>query len=84
MSLTEDALAVRSRIKRQRERRQRAQQVIGVLLLLAGYASLAVSPDTPSDRVLLRVAAGFGLLLAGFALAILPILTRFSRSNDDD
>ncbi|MDP2369889.1 hypothetical protein, partial [Rhodoferax sp.] len=45
---------------------------IGLLLLLAGYALLAVSPTTASEWVLIRVFAGFALLFVGFGVAILP------------
>lgn len=61
---------------------QHSSVLIGLALLLAGYALLAVHPDTASQWVLLRVAAGFALLFAGFGLAILPWLTR--TLNDDD
>lgn len=58
-----------------------ATVVFGLCLLLVGYTLLAVTPDTPSDWVLIRVAAGFALLFIGFGLAILPWLT---RKIDDD
>jgi len=56
--------------------------MLGVLMLLAGYALLAVSPETPADWVLIRVASGFALLFIGFGTAILPILTR-TLSDDE-
>lgn len=68
--------------QRVKQRHQRIQQIIGILLLIAGYASLAVSPDTPSDWVLLRVAIGFGLLFSGFGMAVLPWLSRISRGEE--
>jgi len=49
---------------------------------MAGYALLAVSPDTPSQWVLIRVFAGFALLFIGFAVAILPILSRLTGGDD--
>ena len=61
--------------------RQRIQEVIGFVILLSGYALLAVSPDTPSDWLLIRVVVGFGALFAGFALAVLPILTRVTGGD---
>ncbi|NDP40266.1 MAG: hypothetical protein GZ093_16220 [Rhodoferax sp.] len=67
---------------RARTTRRRLTIIIGLLLLLAGYALLAVSPDTPSEWVLLRVAAGFGLLFVGFGVAVLPILTRITGGDD--
>jgi MFS family permease len=67
---------------RARSARRRLTIIIGLLLLLAGYALLAVSPDTPSEWVLLRVAAGFGLLFVGFGVAVLPILTRITGGDD--
>ena len=62
--------------------RERGMQYIGIGLLLGGYAVLAVSPDTPSEWVLLRVALGFILLFAGFGLAVMPWLSRVSRGGD--
>jgi len=62
--------------KKKLAKRQRIREVIGILILFGGYASLAVSPETPSDWLLIRVVGGFSALLAGFGLAILPILTR--------
>ena len=67
----------------QRVTRQRRMQVTGLALLAAGYALLAVSPDTPFDWVLLRVAAGFGLLFIGFATAIMPWLARISGGDEE-
>jgi hypothetical protein len=61
--------------------RQRIQEVIGFVILLSGYALLAVSPDTPSDWLLIRVVLGFGALFTGFGLAILPILTRVTGGD---
>lgn len=62
--------------------RERGMQYLGAALLLCGYALLAVSPETPTEWVLLRVALGFGLLFAGFGLAILPWLSRVSRGEE--
>lgn len=67
----------------QRVRRGRLNALLGIALLLCGYALLAIDPDTPQDWVLLRVATGFGLLFIGFALAILPWLHRISGGHAD-
>lgn len=61
--------------------RQRLQEVFGFVILLSGYALLAVSPDTPSDWLLIRVVLGFGALFTGFGLAVLPILTRVTGGD---
>ena len=67
--------------KKKTAARQRVQEVIGFITLLGGYALLAVSPDTPSDWLLIRVVTGFIALFAGFVLAILPFLTRLTGSD---
>lgn len=74
-----DQLRVRYRAK---SIRRRVTIGIGLLLLLAGYALLAVSPETPSQWVLIRVFAGFALLFVGFGVAILPILSRLTGGDD--
>lgn len=66
-----------------RVRRGRRNALLGVILLLCGYALLAISPDTPQDWVLLRVAFGFGMLFVGFVLAVLPWLQRISGGHSD-
>jgi len=50
--------------------RKRVQEVVVRVILLSGYALLAVSPETPSDWLLIRVVSGFAALFAGFGLAI--------------
>ncbi len=55
---------------------RRGTALLGLAMLFSGYALLAVSPDTPGDWVLIRVAAGFLLLFIGFAIAIVPLLSR--------
>ncbi|MBU3898051.1 MAG: hypothetical protein KJ614_03845 [Gammaproteobacteria bacterium] len=67
---------------RARTVRRRLTIAVGLLLLLAGYALLAVSPDTPSDWVLFRVFAGFALLFIGFGVAVLPLLSRITGGDD--
>jgi len=74
-----DQLRVRYRA---RSIRRKVTIGIGLLLLMAGYALLAVSPDTPSQWVLIRVFVGFALLFVGFAVAILPILSRLTGGDD--
>ena len=63
-------------------RRRRVTIAIGFMILLAGYALLAVSPDTASEWVLFRVFAGFALLFVGFGIAILPLLSRLTGGDD--
>ncbi len=65
-----------------RKQRRRWQQLIGVLLLLAGYASLAVSADTASEWLLLRVVGGFVLLFVGFSVAIGPTVAALLGDHD--
>ena len=55
-----------------RKMRRRWQQLVGILLLLAGYMSLAVSGDSATEWLLLRVVGGFVLLFVGFVVAIGP------------
>ena len=68
---------------RARAMRHRWMEVIGLVLLLAGYGLLAVDPDTASQWVLLRVVAGFGLLFVGFGVAIVPTLSRMTGSEGE-
>jgi uncharacterized membrane protein len=62
--------------------RQKITTWIGLLILIGGYALLAVSPETPSDWLMIRVFAGFGALMVGFVIAILPILKRITRGDE--
>jgi hypothetical protein len=48
--------------------------MLGISMLLAGYMSLAVTADTDSAWLLIRVVGGFGLLFAGFAVGIGPFI----------
>ena len=70
------------RALRARKQRRRWQQVVGLLLLLAGYASLAVSADTASEWPLLRVVGGFVLLFVGFTVAIGPTVAALLGDHD--
>lgn len=63
--------------------RRRITITVGMLILVAGYALLAVSPDTPSDWVLVRVFAGFSLLFVGFGVAIMPLLSRLTGGDEE-
>lgn len=62
----------------QLERRRRILRwmifAVAILLTGAGYAALAVSPDTPMEEVITRVFWGIGLLVAGFFVAMLSRL----------
>ena len=69
------------RALRTRKQRRRWQQVAGIVLLLAGYASLAVSADTASEW-LLRVVGGFVLLFVGFTVAIGPTVAALLGDHD--
>jgi uncharacterized membrane protein len=62
--------------------RQKITTWIGLLILIGGYALLAVSPETPSDWLMIRVFAGFGALMVGFVVAILPILKRITGGDE--
>jgi hypothetical protein len=59
---------------RRKSVRRRGILIVGLCLLLTGYALLAVSPNTPTDWVMFRVVAGFALLFVGFATAVSPFL----------
>jgi hypothetical protein len=61
-------------VARRRSAKRRAQKWVGILMLMCGYMSLAVSADTATDWLLIRVVGGFALLFTGFAVAISPIV----------
>ena len=65
-----------------RKMRRRWQQLVGILLLLAGYMSLAVSGDSATEWLLLRVVGGFVLLFVGFAVAIGPTVAALLGDHD--
>ena len=70
------------RALRTRKLRRRWQQAAGILLLLAGYASLAVSADAASEWPLLRLVGGFVLLFVGFTVAIGPTVAALLGDHD--
>jgi hypothetical protein len=61
-------------VAKRRKSKRRGQQIVGILMLMCGYMSLAVTADTDSGWLLIRVVGGFGLLFAGFAVAIGPLI----------
>lgn len=61
-------------VAKRRKSKRRGQQIAGILMLMCGYMSLAVTADTDSGWLLIRVVGGFGLLFAGFAVAIGPLI----------
>ncbi|MEN9844564.1 MAG: hypothetical protein RLZZ612_2393 [Pseudomonadota bacterium] len=62
--------------------RQRWQRAVGVLMLLAGYMSLAITPDVASEWLLVRIVVGFGLLFGGFAVSIGPWVAAIFGDHD--
>jgi uncharacterized membrane protein HdeD (DUF308 family) len=62
----------------QLERRRRILRwvflAIAILLTGAGYALLAVPPETPMEEVITHVVWGMALLVAGFFVALLSRL----------
>ncbi len=79
--MSEDRQELRKR-KSRHMMRQKITTWIGLLILIGGYALLAVRPDTPSDWLMIRVVAGFGALMVGFVTAILPILKRITGGDE--
>lgn len=69
-------------VARRRSAKRRVQKWVGILMLLSGYMSLAVSADTASDWLLIRVVGGFALLFTGFAVAISPIVASILGDHD--
>ncbi len=67
---------------RQRKPKRRGRLVLGVLLLLAGYMSLAVTVDADTGWLWLRVLTGFVLLAGGLVLLIAPLASLFSRDRN--
>ena len=69
-------------VAKRRNSKRRMQKWVGILMLLAGYMSLAVTPDSDSDWLLIRVVGGFALLFTGFAVAISPIVASILGDHD--
>jgi len=69
-------------VARRRSAKRRVQKWVGILMLMSGYMSLAVSADTASDWLLIRVVGGFALLFTGFAVAISPIVASILGDHD--
>lgn len=69
-------------VAKRRNTKRRVQKWLGILMLLCGYMSLAVSADTASDWLLIRVVGGFALLFTGFAVAISPIVASILGDHD--
>lgn len=69
-------------VAKRKKARRRGQQMLGVLMLLAGYMSLAVTADVATEWLLLRVVGGFALLFAGFAVAIGPLVASIFGDHD--
>ena len=62
--------------------RRRWQQLVGILLLLAGHMSPAVSADSATEWLLLRVVGGFVLLFVGFAVPLAHGWPVFAGDHD--
>lgn len=69
-------------VAKRRKSKRRGQQMLGISMLLAGYMSLAVTADTDSAWLLIRVVGGFGLLFAGFAVGIGPFIASILGDHD--
>jgi hypothetical protein len=69
-------------VAKKRKSKRRGRQYVGLAMLVAGYMSLAVTADTDTGWLLLRVVGGFGLLFAGFAVAIGPFISSFFGNHD--
>jgi hypothetical protein len=62
--------------------RKRLQRTVGILMLLAGYMSLAITPDAATEWLLVRIVVGFGLLFGGFAVSIGPWVAAIFGDHD--
>jgi hypothetical protein len=51
-------------------------------MLLAGYMSLAITPDAATEWLLVRIVVGFGLLFGGFAVSIGPWVAAIFGDHD--
>lgn len=74
--------ALFGQVARRRKVRRKRQQMLGISMLLAGYMSLAVTAETDSAWLLIRVVGGFGLLFAGFAVGIGPFIASILGDHD--
>jgi uncharacterized membrane protein (DUF485 family) len=79
---SEFARSTFGQLAKRKKARRRGQQLLGVLMLLAGYMCLAVTADAATEWLLVRVVGGFGLLFAGFAVAIGPIVASIFGEHD--
>lgn len=66
---------------RARSVRHRVLVVLGLMLIALGYYLMGVDPQTSTTLALLRVMAGLGCIVLGFGMAILPLLSRWTRSE---
>lgn len=67
---------------RRRKPKRRGRLVLGALMLLVGYMSLAVTADAATGWLLFRVAAGFAFLVGGLIVLIAPLISTFRRDRD--
>jgi uncharacterized membrane protein len=66
---------------RSRTARRRVLIVVGLLLIALGYLLMAVSPDSSTQWALFRVMAGLGCIIVGFAMAVLPLIALWTRTD---
>jgi uncharacterized membrane protein HdeD (DUF308 family) len=64
---------------RSRHRRRKIMVVVGLVLIVLGYFSMAVKPT--SDWVLLRTMLGLGCIILGFGMAVLPLLSLWTSGE---
>jgi hypothetical protein len=69
-------------IAKRRKAKRRNQQTVGIAILMSGYMSLAVTADSDSGWLLIRVVGGFALLFTGFAVAIGPTIATILGDHD--
>jgi|GEM_PF-6506940 len=55
----------------------------GVAMLLLGYLTLAIPPETATEQVMLRVVVGFALLFIGFLITFWPLASAFLFPEDE-
>ncbi len=66
---------------RTRARRRRVYVVVGLLSIFLGYWLMAVSPQVSAGWALLRTMGGLVCIVAGFGLAILPLLSYWTNGE---